>query len=93
VEGFAVRHDYPIEWKIKEGLKSRHDALTMPRSVPNTKRTLRRCECVGEQECLLVWKPERSFITAPAIVKGEQPAGEDTTGIDRFQFCLGDISS
>ena len=87
-----MRYDHPVEWKIKQGLKCRHDALAVPRSVPNTKRTLRRCERVGEQECLLVWKPERSFVAAPAIVKREQPAREGGTGIDCFQFCLRDIS-
>ena len=51
-----------------------------------------RCrQSVGENEGKLLWQPERCLITAPPVVKGNDPAGNLAAGLDPLQLVFGDV--
>ena len=93
MDGLSVRDDHPLERELEQLTQRWQRSFLVRRARPDAKLALRRRQRISEDEGALLRQPERRLVAAPAVVEGDESAGELAVGLDGVQLALRDIRS
>src|SRR2546422_10979596 len=80
-----------LERQLEERTERRQRPLLVPGRRPDAELAFRRSQRVREHERALLGKPQRRLVAAPAVIKGDEAAGQLASRLDRLEIRLRNV--